>query len=212
MLRLVRVLVVPVAFVGVLAALAVACSSTPAALAGTGGPVSGPADVHCNGQPPQASNQSDCQVTPADGGVIDVSPYGANLYNAEGDDDACKYHVSWTYTPIVKNQDVTFTVTGVYLATGTPDPPACAGCPMAGITPGASSNFYAEVSLPSQPMHPPPSTNQVVTVTKPGTYTVGPVQFDVSGQWLVRFHFYDTCTEVAKDSPHGHAAFYVEVP
>jgi hypothetical protein len=45
----------------------------------------------------------------------------------------------------------------------------------------------------------------------PGTYRVGPILFDKPGRWVVRFHFFETCFD-APDSPHGHAAFYIQVP
>ena len=33
------------------------------------------------------------------------------MFNAEGDDDDCKYHIIWTSTPVRENASVTFTVT-----------------------------------------------------------------------------------------------------
>jgi hypothetical protein len=45
-----------------------------------------------------------------------------------------------------------------------------------------------------------------------GKYTVGPIKFDAPGNWTVRFHFYEECSDVPEDSPHGHAAFFVHVP
>jgi hypothetical protein len=162
--------------------------------------------MHCKAA--QSTKQADCNATEADGGVV-ASSYGPTMYNQEGDDDGCKYHLSWVSTPIAENQDVTFTVTATYLATGEPNPPACAGCPMQGLN---TNNGIAELDY-SDKTHPPPNTNQLVTATStPGTYTFGPVLFDVGGTWTVRFHFFDLCTEVAPDSPHGHAAFYVHVP
>ena len=44
-----------------------------------------------------------------------------------------------------------------------------------------------------------------------GVYEIGPIRFDQPGQWTVRFHFFGICPD-APDSPHGHAAFYVNVP
>jgi hypothetical protein len=61
--------------------------------------------------------------------------------------------------------------------------------------------------------HVAPTTDQKFLETAmPGVYTVGPVRFDASGMWTVRFHFFETCTDFAEDSPHGHAAFYLNVP
>jgi hypothetical protein len=36
--------------------------------------------------------------------------------------------------------------------------------------------------------------------------------FDQSGRWVVRFHYFETCSDVPEDSPHGHVAFYIDVP
>jgi hypothetical protein len=41
---------------------------------------------------------------------------------------------------------------------------------------------------------------------------VGPIVFDQPGKWVVRFHFFENCDDLVEDSPHGHAAFYVQVP
>ena len=49
------------------------------------------------------------------------------------------------------------------------------------------------------------------TETSPGTYTYGPIRFDASGKWTVRFHLYEDCVD-GDTSPHGHAAFFVTVP
>ena len=46
----------------------------------------------------------------------------------------------------------------------------------------------------------------------PGTYVVGPIVFPRSGRWVFRFHFDENCLDLAPDSPHGHAAFWVDVP
>ncbi len=107
----------------------------------------------------------------------------------------------------MENHDVTFTVTVTYKAAGQPNPPACAGCP---VTDLATSNMVAEAYLSDT--HPAPPTNQVVTPGAPGTYTIGPIQFDAPGQWTVRFHVFELCSDAASDSPHGTAAFYVAVP
>jgi hypothetical protein len=61
-------------------------------------------------------------------------------------------------------------------------------------------------------VHPAPPLKQTTTEVPPGTYAVSPVQFDAAGRWTVRFHFYETCDDSLPDSPHGHAAFYVDVP
>ena len=40
----------------------------------------------------------------------------------------------------------------------------------------------------------------------------GPIQFDMPGRWLIRFHVYHTCLDLVNTSPHGHAAFFLNVP
>jgi hypothetical protein len=168
-----------------------------------GGPVQGTADTHCSGMAPQPTSQASCHVmAPPDAGTEMGSTYGPTMYDSEGDDDDCKYHVKWSSTPIGENRDVTFTV----VATTKVD-----GKPLGSSTgAGADANLQAEVYLDDK--HPGPPTNQVATETAPGTYTIGPVRFDAAGQWTVRFHFYENCTDYASDSPHGHVAFFVQVP
>jgi hypothetical protein len=160
-----------------------ACSSA------AGGPVDGPADTHC-GATVQATDPAVC----AEQGTVDVES-NPTRYGAESDDDDCKYHVTWSATDVAQNQDVTFTVT----LTRKSDGAAAAGAAPA-----------AEVYLDAT--HPAPVTNQKPTEGPSGTYQIGPVRFDAAGRWTTRFHFYETCTDVAEASPHGHAAFYVEVP
>jgi hypothetical protein len=131
----------------------------------------------------------------ADGGA-DNGGFGPTMFNAEADDDDCKYHVKWSATPICTGGDVFFTVTIAIKATSQP----LTGAP---VTPEV---FLSET-------HPAPSSHPTSTETSTkGTYTVGPVRFDKSGQWTVRFHFNEQCTDVVPDSPHGHAAFFVSVP
>jgi hypothetical protein len=121
--------------------------------------------------------------------------YGATMYGSEGDDDDCKYHVHWSSTPIAENRDITFTVS----ATKKTD-----NSPLTGASP------LAEVYLNS--MHPAPNTNQTAVEGPAGTYKVGPIRFDAPGRWTVRFHFFENCVDLLPTSPHGHAAFYVDVP
>jgi hypothetical protein len=184
------------------AILVSACSSSGGGVTG-GGPVTGTQDTHCSGVPPQATSQADCHLT-GDGGTSGaMTPdYGPTMDNSAGDDDDCKYHVSWTSTPIGENRDVTFTVTATTLADGKP-----AGS-STGV--GADANPIIEAYLTDT--HPAPNTDQAATETTPGTYTIGPVRFDAPGKWTVRFHFYEVCSDIAGDSPHGHAAFFVLVP
>lgn len=203
-----------------------------------GMPAPGPADMHCVGVPPQPVNGADCDVSDAaavatpdaadddagdDSGLAgaDAGPaptpgpcdengtdgaYGSTMYGTEGDDDDCKYHV--TYAPLCGNNGTYFVVTAVYLTPNLAD---------GGSGPLTGASTFAEICLSDTHPGPaadgtPPSGNQEVVEGPPGTYTVGPVQFDESGTWTVRFHFNEFCCDVAAGSPHGHAAFFFIVP
>jgi hypothetical protein len=61
-----------------------------------------------------------------------------------------------------------------------------------------------------QSTHLGPGSGAKLTEGPPGTY-VGPVAFDQAGQWTVRFHFFESCTD-APTAPHGHVAFHITVP
>ena len=60
--------------------------------------------------------------------------------------------------------------------------------------------------------HGAPAPRNPSTEIAPGVYQVGPIKFDAPGTWTVRFHFFEECSDAREDSPHGHAAFYVNVP
>ena len=134
--------------------------------------------------------------------------YGGTHFNDEGADDDCKYQVSYTASPLCENNGTYFVVTANYLSRTLAD---------GGLAPLTGASTFAEVCLSSS--HPGPAIDgrpnggdQQVVEGPPGTYTVGPVQFDAPGMWTVRFHFDEFCCDVAADSPHGHAAFFVNVP
>jgi hypothetical protein len=197
--------------------------SVSATCSGPGAPASGPADEHCKGVTPQEVDGSACGVSSGyDGGPTpDAGPpgpcgengpdYAATMYGQEGDDDDCKYHVTYTYTPICENDGTYFIVTAHYLTRdGAPLEHACT---------------YAELCYekgengtgsppPNVDERPAPGTDgqQLVVEGPPGTYTIGPVIFDEAGEWTVRFHFNEICCDVLPDSPHGHAAFHINVP
>jgi hypothetical protein len=187
----------PFALAGVLAlAASVACSSSgPSGPAG--GPASGAADTHCSlpdgGTTIQVTSQASCNIIA--GGDAGAADYGATMFNAEGDDDDCKYHVKWSSTAIYENTNVTFTVVATYKGDG-------------GVVTGA--NIDPEVFLGTT--HPAPNEPTKAVENPPGTYSVGPIQFDEAGQWTVRWHLFETCDDTVDDSPHGHAAFFVDVP
>jgi hypothetical protein len=178
------------AYLGVMLAM-MACSGSQGP---AGGPVSGAADTHCTlsdgGVRTQAVHAASCHVVGADAGV----DYGATMFNAEADDDDCKYHLKFTSTPVYENTDVTFNVVATTKADGMP---------------AAGANVIAEVFLSDT--HPAPNSNQHTTENPAGTFLVGPVRFDAKGQWTVRFHLRADCADVP-DSPHGHAAFFIGVP
>ena len=180
-----------------LAALLGACSSSSSPSGPVGGPVAGPPDMHCRDATGNitATVIGQCMMG---GGVPDggagVSDYGDTLNNAEGDDDDCKYHVVWTSTPVRENTGVTFTLTLTKLADGS----AATGAGVRG-----------EVFL--NDTHPAAPTPQA-TESSGGTYKLGPITFDMPGDWTVRFHFFENCDDAPADSPHGHAAFLVYVP
>jgi len=161
----------------------------------TGGPVSGALDTHCSegdgGVRAQVVDLSTCHASVPPG-----SPdYGPTQYNSEGNDDDCKYHVKFTGTAVRQNENVTFTVTAATLADGQP---------------AAGANVEAEVFLNTT--HPAPNSGQATTEKPGGVYDVGPIRFDASGRWTVRFHLHQDCQDSTEDSPHGHIAFYIDVP
>jgi hypothetical protein len=183
------------------AVVGVRCGGDSGPTGPIGGPVCGALDVHCadadGGVTATAVGLCETGAAP-DAGTPDagapISDYGETMFNAEANDDDCKYRVSWTSTPVRKDANVTFMVTLTKLADGT----AATG---AGVR--------AEVYLTNtHPAAPPPQATEAAG----GTYTVGPIKFDSPGDWTVRFHFYEQCSDVPEDSPHGHAAFFVRVP
>ncbi len=181
------------------------CQDSGTGTGPTGGPVMGPMDTHCQGTVGtpivQVTNQGDCHPTldlagpQPDMAGSGGSQYGDTLYNAEGNDDDCKYHVKFTVSAVRQSTPVTFTVIGTNLTTNQP------------VT---GANVYPEVFLSDT--HPAPNAGSMTSESPPETYTVGPVKFDASGMWTVRFHFFESCSDVFDDSPHAHAAFYINVP
>lgn len=181
-----------------LAVATVACTSKTNDPGPAGGPVAGAADSHCGAKvtvvdPGQCTAAAGDDAGAGAGGAGGGDDFGATMYGAEGDDDDCKYHVKWSAAPRV-NEDATFTV----IATTKAD-----GKPLTGAKP------YIEAFLGAT--HPAPNAPTTTTEATPGTYTIGPVRFDASGDWTVRFHFAADCND-NEQSPHGHAAFFVHLP
>ena len=167
----------------------------------------------CNVQDAGAASSGDAGTPPGDAGAMPApgpcdengtdGAYGSTQFGTEADDDDCKYHVSYTVSPVCENSGTYFVVTANYLTNN--------GAPLTG------ASTFAELCLSDTHPAPvvdsrPPSGKQQVVEGPPGTYTIGPVQFDAPGNWTVRFHFNEFCCDVAPDSPHGHAAFLVTVP
>ncbi len=145
-----------------------------------------------------ATSAADTSGDTSDAGASDAaatSDYGPTMYGSAGNDDDCKYYVSWVSTPIQENADTYFTVTALRLSDM--QPVRCAG-----IRPDTSLSLTHGVPAPSQP----------ATEISPGVYKVGPIRFDAPGIWTERFHLFEECSDDPDDSPHGHAAFYVNVP
>ncbi|MHB1846122.1 MAG: FixH family protein [Deltaproteobacteria bacterium] len=171
-----------------------------------GGPVAGPIDNHCyvwpDGGPggplrPQPVDPAACNPdagADADAGSPLGTGFGPTNYDAEANDDDCKYQVGFTATPLVHGVDQTFTVSAVHTTDGTP------------VT-GANALIEAFLS----DTHPGDTARSNATEVSPGVYSIGPIRFDVPGQWTVRFHFNEQCVDLLPTSPHGHAAFYVNV-
>ena len=212
----------------------VACSSSsggganasqPAAVtcASPGGPAPGPQDAHCTAggmdtkQPTDLASCHPDVAAPADdggsagddgGGPGDGGPtgdcepssFGPSMYGYQGSDDDCKYDVKWSSTPVCEGGNgVYFTVS----ATKRVD-----NSPLTGANP-----YIESVQACVHPSPNPPAPAMTMTEeTTPGTYKIGPIVFDKPGVWIVRFHFYGSCDDGLPTSPHGHAAFFVNVP
>lgn len=200
-----------------------------------GGPVAGPEDTHCNdragndiaqpvgkcvhGDPGAggtggegsgdhdhaaagAGNDHDHDHAGA-GGAGSEHEHGADepyeiRYNDHAADDDCKYDASFSTSCLKVNTPVTLTfklrerASGDFGSGATPDSP--------------------EIFLADNPSHISPSINITATEGPSGEYAIKPVLFDVPGRWVVRFHYFEECSDVPADSPHGHVAFYVDVP
>jgi hypothetical protein len=143
-----------------------------------------------------------------DGGAGGGCPWGDTMFGHEGDDDDCKYHVVWLSTPICENTNVLFTVTLTNLGDQSP---------VTGIPGGIILEPYIPVSLDAscdnQGSIVSPSAGQFLVETPAGSGVYqGPVMFTAPGEWTLRFHIHEECADLLPDSPHGHAAFHIDVP
>ncbi|MEY4549153.1 MAG: hypothetical protein RL685_5348 [Pseudomonadota bacterium] len=169
-----------------------------AACVGGGGPVAGAADDHCVDDAGMSIVQSigACSTTAVvDGDGEEEEELGV-FYGSEANDDDCKYRVSFTHSCILQNRPVTFDVTLRRSSDGS-------------VATGA---MPSTVEVFMEDGHISPSNTFTGPERTPGTYGIGPVVFDRPGRWTVRFHFFETCSDIPEDSPHGHTAFYIDVP
>ncbi len=167
-----------------------------------GGPVPGDDDAHCIGadgnpviQETLAEACMDSSPAAGAGGAAPAEEEELTLFNAEGDDDDCKYHVAFSANCVERSRDVTLTL---HLANRSDD------SAVVGATP--TTEIYLSDT------HLAPNTKPKTVVVEPGVYKLGPVRFDKPGRWTVRFHLFEECLDAREDSPHGHVAFYVDVP
>jgi hypothetical protein len=196
-------------------------TAVPAACKGGGGPVEdGTEDSHCSEPGGGAIVQqigkcsSDIALAGGSGGAAGAGGAGGDhdaaggeghaeeeaavLTSHRGADDDCKYDVSFTNSCVELNRPVTFHLTLIRREDQQP---------ATGATPDSPEVFFE-----SEPGHISPSRGITAPEKPKGTYAIGPIVFDRSGRWVVRFHFFERCSDVPPDSPHGHVAFYIDVP
>lgn len=168
----------------------------PGTCEGGGGPVTSTAadEDHCAAG---AQEVGMCVSSAEEAATADEDEEHETNTGNEADDDDCKFHVSFTNTCIRLNEPVTFTVKLETLSDGKPATDADPSHP----------EIYME-----EGNHPSPSNRISAKEGPDGTYEIGPIVFDRSGRWVVRWHFFEDCSDVPEDSPHGHAAFYIDVP
>jgi hypothetical protein len=184
-----------------LVALGAACSDDDGdadggACVGGEGAVAGPADTHCGADDTQAIGA--CVPSAEAGEEEGEEEEHPILRGREADDDDCKYHVRFENTCVAVGQPVTFTLSLTRKIDGDP---------------GTGTNpAYPEIFLADDLAHISPSNDITAREGPDGTYEIGPVIFDMPGRWVIRFHYFEDCSDVPEDSPHGHAAFYIDVP
>jgi hypothetical protein len=162
----------------------------------SGGGPSGTATDHCMGMFQEVGT---CMMEPEDGGGAEdggAEPEPPTNNGHEADDDDCKYHVAFTNDCVQK--DGTGTTFTVNLTSLTKNMMAVEG-----------AKAYIEAFLNEN--HPAGGTMDG-SETSTGVYKIGPVVFDQPGKWTVRFHFFGGCSDIPEDSPHAHAAFFINVP
>ena len=189
-----------------LAAAGAACSDDddgsvtmqPGTCPGGGGPVTSTAaeEDHCAASGGQEIGMC-VAASQDDEAAADEEEEHETNYGNEADDDDCKYRVSFTNSCIRLNEPVTFTLK----LQGKLD-----GKPAQRAEPSNPEIFMEDGN------HPSPSNDISATEGPDGTYEIGPIVFDRPGRWVVRWHFFEDCSDIPEDSPHGHVAFYIDVP
>lgn len=150
-----------------------------------GGAVSGAPDTHCK----DTTHTVSACVSGAT--TADIKSFGDTNFGTQADDDDCKYHLTYSYSPIQQKKNVTFALHLTNKADGSE-------------VSGAAPLIEAYIANHSITQKGDP------TETAPGHYTTAPIMFDTAGTWTVRFHFFESCA-IGADSPHGHAAFYIRI-
>ena len=166
-----------------------------------GAPATEPVDDHCAGDSGPIVQETGKCITgvvdagaTADGGAVEEMLPGPWGGTSSADDD-CKYDVSYTHTAICESSDVTFTVT----LKSRVDHSAVTGA-------GPSMEVLDPNGIPAA------EGSQSATETSKGVYEIKPIRFTKKGKWTVRFHFFEQCSDALEDSPHGHTAFFINVP
>jgi hypothetical protein len=156
----------------------------------------------------QPVDPASCHVPVPDGAAPQACPYGDTIYGMDSNDDDCKYHVTWSSSPICESDGGSGVVFKfVVTVNGTTTPVTGPGM------------FYAEVFTTSPAdagcddvsTHPGPNNGVALVEGPPGTFTA-PIQFDQPGQWTVRLHLHAECSDALPTSQHGHAAYHITVP
>jgi len=161
-----------------------------------GGAVSGATDDHCMGTFVTV-DPSQCTVDAGDNTGGSGDDFGATMSNSSGNDDDCKYFVSFTVAGgACVGTDNFFTITLEDATTK---------APITGATGIRPEIFVTSNGTPVN------TSSSHTTEMSGGQYKIGPIRFTTSGNYTVRFHFFEDCTD-SESSPHGHAAFFVNVP
>ena len=168
-----------------------------------GAPVAGAQDMHCYSDAGNlfvSVDEAQCTVDAGDDSGDGGSDFGDTMYNTTGNDDDCKYSVSYVVSSggICENEDTYFTVTLKN---------AIAGTPVTGGTANGNT-FRAEVFL-TDTHRPTPRSRRRSTWAAASTRwaRIRSMVRSVDGSLPLLRELHRTPT-----SPHGHAAFFVNVP